>query len=333
MSAIIRLLIRHAAVAGLLLCALMDASAEAAGAPFLWQVQGPKATHFLVGSIHLQPHNSSKLPESIIEAYHQSQGVVFETDIDALHSRSTQIAFAKKGKATSGGLQREVGDELYHQTQKGLRTMGLPANYCDQIRAWRCAISIEIYQWQQEGFDNSVGVDECIYAAASHDARQMRWLETPQQQIAIFTDMPDAMARDFLASSIDSSADQLDSPRALYRAWRENEVTALVALGADMHRRYPAIYDRLLTTRNRAWTPHLVELLGESSSQLIVVGAEHLVGPEGIVEILKAKGYIVTPVTTLAPLESAAVDPDRNLFDAQAPALELADAGGAARFR
>jgi len=332
MTGIVRLLIRYVA-AGLLLSVLIGASAEAASTPFLWQVQGPKATHYLLGSVHLQPRSTSGLPGSIVEAYHQSQGVVFETDIDALHSRSTQIAFAKKGKATSGGLQREVGDELYRQTQQSLRKMGLPTNYCDQIRAWLCAMSIELYQWRKEGFDGAEGIDERIYAAASHDARLTRWLEAPEQQIAIFTDMPDAMSREFLASSIDTSTDPLDSPQALYRAWRNNDVEAIVALSADMHKHYPAIYERLLAARNRAWTPRLVEMLGESAPQLIVVGAAHLVGPDGLIAALKAKGYIVTPVTTLAPLESAAAESDRRPFGAQTPALQLADAGGVARFR
>ena len=53
----------------------------------------------------------------------------------------------------------------------------------------------------------------------------------------------------------------------------------------------PIIYERLLVERNRNWLPHIEALFSRSSPALVVVGAAHLVGPDGLLKMLQGKGY------------------------------------------
>ena len=52
----------------------------------------------------------------------------------------------------------------------------------------------------------------------------------------------------------------------------------------------PALYKRLLTDRNEKWVPKLQELLAGDKNVIVIVGAGHLVGKQGVVELLRKKG-------------------------------------------
>jgi uncharacterized protein YbaP (TraB family) len=56
---------------------------------------------------------------------------------------------------------------------------------------------------------------------------------------------------------------------------------------------YPAVYQRIVVERNRRWLPEIEKLIHDGSGAMLVVGAAHLVGQDGVIEMLKAKGYRV----------------------------------------
>jgi hypothetical protein len=293
-------------VAGLMLLPALPASAE--GAPFLWRVIGPKSVHYLAGSVHLLPRTEQDLPPALDAVYDQANGLVFESDLGGLKSADTQVQMLMEGRAGSGGLAAEVGPRLFAQTQSRLKDVGLPPTFCDALRAWFCGLMAEVAVWRKAGFDGATGIDEQLYDRAAEDGKHTRWFEQPKAHLALFTAMPPDIARDFLASSLDDQSMSADSPEALYRAWRNNDIAAIEKLIGEWRRRYPAVYERLLAARNRAWMPQLEQILGESQTQLIVVGAAHYVGPDGLVARLRAKGYSVTPVVNFVPLQTVRRD-------------------------
>jgi uncharacterized protein YbaP (TraB family) len=58
-------------------------------------------------------------------------------------------------------------------------------------------------------------------------------------------------------------------------------------------RKYPAIFKTFLTDRNERWVPKIEDLLRSGQNVFVVVGAGHLVGTNGVVELLKKKGFAV----------------------------------------
>jgi uncharacterized protein YbaP (TraB family) len=56
-------------------------------------------------------------------------------------------------------------------------------------------------------------------------------------------------------------------------------------LGGD-----PALYESLLAARNRKWIPKIEALLNGDRNYLVIVGTGHLVGPDGVVELLRRAG-------------------------------------------
>jgi uncharacterized protein YbaP (TraB family) len=77
----------------------------------------------------------------------------------------------------------------------------------------------------------------------------------------------------------------------IVRAWSAGDVQSLEALLLNSMREYPAVYQRIIVDRNRRWLPEIEKMIEQGESTLIVVGAGHLVGKDGVVELLKARGY------------------------------------------
>ena len=80
-------------------------------------------------------------------------------------------------------------------------------------------------------------------------------------------------------------------------AWargREGDKAALVSLGIEpMQEEFPAIYHSLLVDRNQAWLPQVDAMLQTAETELVLDGALHLVGEDGLLAELARKGYTV----------------------------------------
>jgi uncharacterized protein YbaP (TraB family) len=299
----------------LLLLAICAAPRADERAPFMWQVEGPKATHYLVGSVHLLPRDAQELPEALQDAYEAVDDLVFETDIGRMGQPQTQLGLLASARSPQG-LRAEIGDQMYGRLSHYAARLGMPMSLCTPYKAWFCALSLEVFNYRKANFSGEDGIDEQIYRWAQEDGKEVRWFEQPAVQIGLFTGMPPPLARDFLASAMDddvSSGD--DSPSEILRAWEDNDTAAIARLAATLKLRYPKVYERLLAQRNRAWMPQLARIVDSERPHMVVAGAAHWVGPDGLIALLRARGYKVTPYVapesqlmtqTRPPLQSVA---------------------------
>ena len=280
----------------LLLLALSAAARADSDSPFLWQVVGPHATHYLLGSVHLLPDASNDLPQGIDEAYDAVDGLVFETDIGAIEQRQVQMALVEAARSDNG-LKAEVGDKLYERVVREEQHLGMPADACNDFKAWFCAMSLEVFAYRKAGFIGDNGVDLQLYRWAREDAKTISWFEQPGAHLGLFTSMPPAVAREFLASAVDDSGmpGGDDDPAAMLRAWQDDDTGAIETLVGAFKSRFPEVYERLLAGRNRSWMPQLKRILDGASPQMVVVGAAHWLGPDGLIPQLKSHGYRVLP--------------------------------------
>ena len=74
-------------------------------------------------------------------------------------------------------------------------------------------------------------------------------------------------------------------------AWRTGDAPKLAALLSEEYQQFPALYQSLVTERNRHWEPQIQQMLHDKDNYFVVVGALHLVGQGGLLELLRKDGY------------------------------------------
>jgi uncharacterized protein YbaP (TraB family) len=307
---------------------IVAAAATVPSAPFTWTVfkanpdfpgRAP-VVHRLVGSVHLLPESAYPLPSGLQAAYADTSGLVLETDPSALEEPEFQKHFLEAARSPNG-LKASLEPALYELLQQRTTKLQLPAasTACEPFRAWFCALSLELFRLQSQGVSGDLGLDRHFYTRALRDERSVRWLEEPGAQLAIFSTMNDAQSAQFLEATLQGMGEPGSDPADLVRQWRSNDQVAMERTVADMKRVYPDPYERILGARNRAWIPRLEILFGESKPLLVVVGAAHLLGPDGLPVQLAARGWTVTPVTgsEAAPIPA----PPKPPVDQPAPVL------------
>lgn len=278
------------------------AAARETEAPFLWEVQGASARHYLLGSVHLLPPSAMPLPAALDRAYAATQALVVETDLEALSSPEMQgrlLGAAREDRP--GGLQGRIGKSLYRKLQLRAKALGMPTPVCAELRAWFCALALELYPLQQAQFSPEHGIDQHYFTLAGEDRRPVIVLEPAEFQIGLFAQMSEPLARQMLAATLDEATHASQSPEELYRIWRTGDLVALEQLTRDLRKQFPELHARLLADRNRAWLPQLAERMDQNVPLLVIVGAAHFVGPEGLLALLKARGFEVKPVTGETP--------------------------------
>ena len=269
--------------------------AQAADAPFLWQLQGAKATHYLMGSVHLLPPSAHPLPAAYDTAYAAAETVVFESDIGTLADPKTQLRLLNDAMAP-GGLKPLVGEELYRRVQDYAAARDLPPQICDGFKPWFCAMTLELLAFVKSDYRSDLGIDQHYYARASGARKTILWLEDPGAHLKIFTAMPEPLALQLLVATLKEQGGDGATPEQLLQAWRSNDVAGLEVILNQFRQEQPLLYERILSARNRAWLPRLTAMLDSATPHLVIVGAAHLPGVDGLLQLLKARGYSASPI-------------------------------------
>ena len=260
----------------------------------LWEVRGRSNSVYLLGSIHFAKEDFFPLAKPIEQAYDRSAVLIFETDLGEMKSMETQSKLLKAGMCPTGEtLSQHVGKQTYAALQSWLKdAVGQPSAF-DRMKPWLASVSVVAVELQKLGFNPNQGIDEHFHSRAKADKKEIRGLETIDFQINLFTNLSREEDELFLKSMLEDVdrfpkifADVID-------AWKSGNAAKIESLLLEITRKYPSIHRRFLTDLNRAWLPKIEELLRSDKNVFVVVGMAHLVGKEGVVDLLKKKGFRV----------------------------------------
>jgi uncharacterized protein YbaP (TraB family) len=161
------------------------------------------------------------------------------------------------------------------------------------MKPWMVALMIEAMEWQKAGLDPELGLDKHFYDEAKNDSKGIQGLETADDQLSIFDTMTMDQQDHMLAQTIkDIDTEQAEMSKMM-AAWKAGDVASVERVVLKGLKEDPVLYQRLLVGRNKNWMPKIEALFARRGHALLVVGAAHLVGPDGLVAMLKAKGYAV----------------------------------------
>jgi uncharacterized protein YbaP (TraB family) len=261
---------------------------------FAWKATNSQGLVYLVGSVHMLTSDFYPLAPSLDAAFKDSDLLVEEANLAEMLSPNTQFAMLSRGMLPAGQtLDKVVSAATLALINKHSSGLGMPIEALKQFKPWFLAMTLEAAEWQKAGFDAELGLDKHFYDRAQTDSKTIQGLETTDFQISLFDGMTAEQQDRFLAETLKSIDTETASVGKLAGAWKAGDVPGVERLVLAEVKSDPVMYQRLLVARNRAWLPKIEALFSRPRHAFVVVGAAHLVGPDGVVAMLKAKGYQV----------------------------------------
>jgi hypothetical protein len=281
----------RAALVAIALVAATHAPAAQARS-FAWKVTGRQGAIYLVGSVHLLTKDFYPLNPALETAYKDSDLLVEEIDIGEMTGTGSQLAMLTRGmQPSSQPLDKVLSPATMALLTKKAADLGMPIEALKRFKPWMIALTIEAMEWQKAGFDPELGLDKHFYEQAKRDGKSVQGLETVEYQIARFDEMPMNLQDHLLAETLKSIDTEQGSMSRLIESWRSGDAPAVERIVLKDLQQEPQLYQRLLVERNNNWMPKLDVLFSRPGRTMVVVGAAHLVGPDGLLSMLKAKGY------------------------------------------
>jgi uncharacterized protein YbaP (TraB family) len=259
---------------------------------FLWKVTGPGGSIYLAGSVHLLTRDYYPLSPAMDAAFDDSDLLVEEADLGELDAPASQFELLTRGLLPAGlSLEKVVEPSTYALITSRVADLGMPIEPLMRFKPWMLALTLVQIEWQKAGFEASFGLDRHFYDRATKEGKAVEALETLDYQISLFDDLTWELQDRLLAESLENADAERANVRQLVDAWKAGNAAAVEQLLFDELQDDPVLSRRLLADRNRNWLPKLDQLLTRRGRAFVVVGAAHLVGPDGLLALFKARGY------------------------------------------
>jgi uncharacterized protein YbaP (TraB family) len=272
-----------------------QAKPAAAAKHSLWKVQSKQNAVFLLGSVHVLRKEDYPLPAPIEAAFSNASIAVFETDIEAMEDPQLAMQLMAKGRLPAGEtLRSQLSPDVYADLSKHLQTAGLPAQIFDSLSPAMAALSLVAIELKKLDLDPEYGLDKHFFKLAKQGGKKIIPLETIDFQIKLFTEFTKEEGELLVKTTLRDIDTMQKDLGDLLKAWQTGDATKLEKLLNEAKQDAPVIYKRLLIDRNMNWLPKIEELTRGKENAIVIVGAGHLVGTNGIVELMRKKKYQVT---------------------------------------
>jgi uncharacterized protein YbaP (TraB family) len=270
-------------------------AAPALAEPALWVAKQENATVYLFGTVHaLKPELKWETPK-IAKAFAECQEFWMEAD-DA-DPQTMQPLVAKLGIDRAHPLSKLVPPADLLRLDAAAKAAGLPGEQAiEQMRPWLAALTLAALPIVKAGYDPAKGADNVLKAKAEAAGKPVHGLETAEQQMHFFADLPQARQVEMLRSVLDEVESGTAQVEEIMAAWERADLAIIDKdMNQDEAEKYPDLHAVLIVDRNLAWAGQIADFLKFGRGVIFVaVGAGHLVGHDSLQEALKARGISVT---------------------------------------
>lgn len=265
----------------------------------LWKVEsaapGPDpSVLYLAGSVHALGRHAYPLAASFDQAFAASTTLIEEIG-DAEQDAAGATLMAKAKLKPGRTLEKTVSTETYERFVAFTTAARLPAAKLGELKPWAIAVFIQSLVSAGIGLEPALGLDRYFLERAKARRMTVVGLETVEEQLDRLDKLPAAAQERMLSEAITNPADDAADLAEMVTAWRKGDVDKLEALVTRDFADEPDAYRSVLVERNHNWLPAMEKCLAGQKC-FVVVGAAHLVGPDGLVALLRARGYRVTPL-------------------------------------
>jgi uncharacterized protein YbaP (TraB family) len=260
---------------------------------FMWKVRSRATTVYILGSIHFMKKELYPLNRRIESAFDKSDVLAVEANVDDVSKLDIQGLLEKAFYPDDDTLEKHVSSETYGRVKKAFEEFGIPAWLMDKQKPWLLALTLESLGLVKLGFDPSYGIDMHFLSEAS-GKKKIKELESMDYQINLLSGFSDSEQEAFLLSTLKDLKSHEKEVDKLLDAWNSGDTVGMESIlqkSVLEDKGMASVYDKLVYERNRNMALKVEGYLKTGKTHFVVVGAAHLLGEKGIINLLRQKGY------------------------------------------
>jgi uncharacterized protein len=288
---------RLAAVLALAFLALFaaapaDGLARVQAHPATWQVASQHGSAVLFGSQHVLPANVDWMTPELEKALAAADVLVFEAPLDADTFAAFRTLMAERGMLPAGRTLRSLlPPDAGPKLDQALAMLHWPETMVGDKRPWLAAFMFDSELIRRQMQNAVAGPDLALMQRAKRDKTEIRYLETAESQLALIAPADSKVELQLFMATIDDAKTADSDLKEMSTAWINGDAAALEKLIMQNSEGMPQFRDYFFTDRNTAMAAKIAAMLKEDKKFVVVVGAGHMVGKDGIPALLRAQGF------------------------------------------
>lgn len=263
----------------------------------LWRISGKglQKPSYLYGTIHMLCADDAMLSNSLKNVIKKADEVYFEVDLDNLADMLAVMTKMKMRGDTT--LKDLLSEQEYDRVREYFETKGsiLPFS---MLQTFKPILALSTLQEGSMECDRTAMMEQVIMQEAKKNSKRIKGMETMAYQAGVLDSIPYKLQAQQLVSYIDNINQNKSEDKEMEEmmsAYKSQDLKKLEALMMKTDAGIGNFTDVLLYNRNRNWVEKLKRLMPEKSL-LVAVGAGHLPGEKGVINLLRQAGYTVTPI-------------------------------------
>ena len=295
METTLHTLMRSMAIVWLL--AILSPHANAEQKSFLWQITSKQNVVYVLGSVHVGNSSLYPLNESIEDAFNKSSVLVIEAD--ATDAQAMMGAMMTALYTPPDNISNHLPQDLIVRMQKILPKYNLPMEAVQMMKPYMAAMMLTLSESARLGYAPEQGIDSHFINRAKTDQKKIIELESVDIQMRIMDSLTakeqTAMFKHTLISIEKHKVG--DELKAMFSAWKQGDPVQLAKLAdaslADVPELQTTFNEKMIISRNKSMSGKIEAFLQNQETYFVVVGAMHLTGEQGIINLLRKKNFQV----------------------------------------
>ncbi len=259
---------------------------------YLWKVEDEDSFVYLLGSIHLGKSEFFPLDSAIENAYKKTDYIAIELNTDNVNPSEIMLKGVYSGDST---LRDKLSPTSFEKISAILDNNNIPRQSYMKFKPWLAVMTATQLELSKTDYSQNYGIDNYFIKKAKSDRKEILELESFEEQIEALSSL-DNMADEYFEYSLDEMKNTKKNIDKMYKYWFRGDtsgVAKFIDAGED-EEGYELFNKKFITDRNRKITNKINTYLDDNKKVLIIFGAGHFTGKNGVLNLLNAEKYKIT---------------------------------------
>ncbi|MFW5996141.1 MAG: TraB/GumN family protein [Halanaerobiaceae bacterium] len=267
---------------------------------FAWEISDEENTIYVMGSIHFMPEGTFPLSESVEEAFADSEKLIVQANLLEVEEEELNNYYRKEGFYEDGQtLSDSLSESVFSQLKEELSDLNIPLSGVDQFQPWHMAQTLETQKISDLDYSLDLSVELYFLEKAQEDGKEIIELEPYLEQLDFVSNFSPELQEKYLQSILLEFEEDGDRLYKILDAWEKGEREKMeeTLFGVrnkkqDLENFYHKYYDE----RNKKMAEEIENIMDEGEQTFVVLGAEHLVGKDNVLEFFRDKEHEIKQI-------------------------------------